>query len=230
MKSIVVAALACIIVVAALPAQNVSPEQLVQGGIRLFVFPIDDPVAPDTINLLIEEGFVPVGLEVDADGSATMLLLRDAAQEIETWHIRSYTDPDTMENEISAAIQLGWTPMDISRVAAGLVVLFVERGEQVDSWRLHTEPDSADHRTASIQSFADQGFSLAGFSTSEGRAWMLFLREGSADEPAIGTISAYDKNTTDLRDGLAQAIAFGWIPIALGASESSLLVGYARSR
>ena len=179
------------------------------------------------ITQVVEAGYLPVGFEIRPGGGLVMLLVRGAMDELKGWQIAEYTDWNTLEAEITGAIQRGYIPMGISRYGDALSVLWVEAEMELAGWRIATCEDTLTERSRTINNLQAQGFTLWGMSVHEELVWMLFLNRTNREQ-RVGTISVFSSVATEFQSGVAEAYNQGWRPNGLGTTEDALYVCFAR--
>ena len=205
-----------------------TPNVRVPGDLwRVIFFAPGDPQIPDAVTSMVEAGYVPAGYEYEPGESLGILLIDRGPFELAGWVINEYADFSTIEQEITAAINSGYVPMDLSRFEDSISILWIESTSlTVNSWRIHSTANTVDSRAAAINSFQDQGFSLWGISTHEDQAWFLFLNVEESD--TFGIISGFPKVDQEVQDGLLQTNARGYLPNGLAIDPDRYLFSLIR--
>lgn len=226
MRRIVVGVLFVLICSAVAVAQT--PNVRVPGDLwRVIFFSPEDRQISDAVTSLVEAGFIPAGYEYEPGESIGMLLVDRGPFELEGWVINEYTDFSTLEQEITAAINSGYVPMDLSRFEDSISILWIESTSlTVNGWRIHSTANTVDSRAEAINQFQEQGFSLWGFSTYEDQAWFLFLDVEESD--TFGIISGFPKVDQELREGLLQANGRGFLPSGLAIDPETYFLSMIR--
>lgn len=218
---------------AALGAQEDGPSDSEQRQMspdapwRLVVFPPGelDGAASD-ISGIIEEGFMPVGLEIEPSSETTLLFVQAGDAEVQGWAITDYLDWNQLEAEITATIRQGFVPMDISRYGDALGVLWVRMDLPIAGWRIHAAENTAAERADTLNRFQEQGFSLWGVSLYQDLLWYLFIRRD--ENQTAGAISLYGKDLNEVRGGIVTSGESGWLPSGIAVTEQNVLLSYMR--
>lgn len=176
--------------------------------------PFDGELAAAAISETIERGFTPVGLEVTAGEAIVVLYAQaDDGSTPGTWLLHEFDSINTLEDEMNALLDNGWTPMDLSFSNGRIFALLVDVGPELSGWRIHTEVLT---RTAqveeTIQRFQNDGLSLWGISFDANRIWYLFLRESDREVPRGLSIQSYRNDVNEIQTGLTNQLNVGWLP------------------
>ena len=201
------------------PAPGAAPDSPLSSDQpwKLVFFPIGDTQGTaDGISELIRSGFVPVGLEITPGASIAVLVARTEMLEIRGWVITDIDDWNTLEGEITAGIERGLVPMDISRYGDSLAVMWVDTDFPIEGWRISTSPNTVSDRIRTINDFQGLGFTLWGMSVHENLAWYLFLRLPGTFPS--GAVSGFAKDATALQAGMVAASKEGWAPNGFASS------------
>jgi hypothetical protein len=199
---------------------DLAPWQLVVYDVRQM------EAAEEEVSGYIEEGYIPVGFEVEPGKSLSILLVRSGGVPIDGWVMTDYENWDELEARVSGTIQHGFVPMDISRAGEGIAILWVKTPMAITSWRLHREASSAANQESVIRRFGDQGFSLWGVSETDNEFWFLFLK--LADQKQEGAIAFMENDLTVFRDALESSREEGWLPNGLALNDESFYVSFIR--
>ncbi len=199
-------------------------QQLADAPWQLVFFPASDDSAVESVNNFIAGGYVPVGIEYTLGESLAVLLVKDESVAVDRWTIAEYTDWNKLEDDITASIQDGSVPMDISRYGEALAVLWVETDLPLEGWRISTSENSFTERARTIQSFETSGFTLYGVTVNENLVWYLFLRLGETAHTS--QLLAYPMDSAVIQSGLITATDQGWRPTGIATTESMLYVCY----
>ncbi len=188
----------------------------VEGPTALVNHPPDFEQAEQDISEIIAQGYIPIGLEVDAEEGLYVLYGEAPDITLERWFMYEFEDLSKLEDEITAAIDEGWIPLDISATGdAGLIVLFADMDIQIDGWRIHTDPAGAETVEDTLHAFREDGFSPWGLSYADGRIWHLFLDESELPEPRAVNIQTYPRSGEIIEEGMSDEMEEGWFPWAL---------------
>jgi hypothetical protein len=226
-RTLSVAALSLFLAIGASAQDNdLPPVPDSNAAWQLLVFPAGDNTATQTVNDYISAGFLPVGMEIEAGDSLSILLVQAGVIEVESWAIIDYDDWNALEAEITGGIQDGFVPMDISRFGEALAVLWVRADIPIDGWRISTSSVDATERTRTVNEFQGQGFTLWGVSEHDGLMWYLFLRQPGA--PPAGAISRFSREAGAIQEGIVAANENGWVPAAYAAGNTATYVGFIR--
>ncbi len=191
---------------------------------QLVFFPIGDESAVESTNNFIAEGYMPVGIEYTLGESLAVLLVKAESVALGRWAIAEYTDWNQLEDDITASIQDGFVPMDISRYGEALAVLWVETDMPLEGWRISTSENSFTERSRTIHSYETSGFTLYGVTVNENLVWYLFLRLGETAHTS--QLLAYPMESVVIQNGLITATDQGWRPTGIATTESMLYVCY----
>ena len=203
---------------------QMDPHPSADAPWQLVFFPAGDDGTVESINHSIAEGYRPVGIEYSLGESLAVLLVKDESVAMGRWAIAEYSDWNTLEDDITASIQDGFVPMDISRYGEALAVLWVDTELSVEGWRISTSENSFTERAQTIRGFETSGFTLYGISINQDLVWYLFLRFGETTHTA--QLLAYPMDSVALQNGLITATDQGWRPTGIASTESMLYVSY----
>jgi len=186
--------------------------------------PLDDQLEP-TISGNIENGYVPVGLDMQAGDVAVLYLLTDDI-EFERWTIQRVDDAREIDATVTAWLQEGWMPLDLSLVPGGVAFLFVETAHEIDSWRIEVVPAETETVEAMYGEYQANGYVPYGLAADPEREqfWILFLRaEGNFNIPPV-IFDGYSPE--ELSQGVNDRYASGALPWAMTRLPTAFFVQY----
>ncbi len=115
----------------------------------------------------------PIGVEID-DGVGMVLCSGTTGSR--PWFVSIHEDWNSLQDEIDALIRSAYQPLDLSRDAGALVLLWVESTETAPDWRLSSCEATIPVPTRAIHEYGHRGYQLAGLSAHDGLFWLLFSR------------------------------------------------------
>ncbi len=186
--------------------------------------PLDDQLEP-TISGNIERGYVPVGLDMKT-GDVTVLYLLTDEIEFTRWTIQKIEDAREINATITAWLQDGWMPLDISLIPGGIAALLVETDHEIDSWRIEVVPATTEALETAYGEYQASGYIPYGLASDpeKSQVWILFLRaEGQFEVPSV-LIDAYTDDS--VVTGVNERYAAGALPWAMTRLPGSFLVQY----
>ncbi|MFP4511037.1 MAG: hypothetical protein ACLFNQ_13020, partial [Spirochaetaceae bacterium] len=179
--------------------------------------PFDGELAAAEISSTVERGYTPVGLEVAVDEAIVVLYAQaDDDSTPDNWLLHEFENINTLEDEMNALLDNGWTPMDLSFSEGRIYALLVDNGPELSGWRVHTEALTRTEQVEeTITRFQDEGLSLWGLSFDADRIWYLFLRETDRESPRSVSIQSYRNDVGEIQTGLTEQLNVGWLPWGL---------------
>lgn len=129
------------------------------------------------VQAILDNGYELTGIDYNESFNALkMLFLLDPTEARKKWTLYEFTDPATLEEELSVALTEGFRPIDIAVSSSGLLVFFVEDPEVPNGWRIERSDDFADiERYTKVYSSID--YSLQGLAQDNtGMYWVLFVK------------------------------------------------------
>lgn len=174
----------------------------------------------------LPQNAVAVGLAVDPDGVVTLLAV-PSSRKVTDAQIVAYPLDDDFSTAITATMQLGWTPMDISRNDEEITVLWAELAIGVDDWRIVDSAVDINSRSATINQYTGEGFTLWGFSAEETRLTYLFLkfRESPTDQYSVAPVA---RTGATISAAMDEGQSDGWIPTGFDLTEELAWILFAR--
>lgn len=194
---------------------------------------VDHPLEQDivrNISGVIDDGYAPVGFDETSD-AISMLYAKSDRVIFDRWIIHEFTDLSNLNEDFSAFLLEGWTPMDISVTDSGLSTLFV-RGEdnpEIAGWRIHEiAVEDLQSVFTVLEEYRDGGFLPYGVSIDQENQefWFLLVQlERSEDsEPARVAFNAFEEGDTE--EGITSDIENGLLPWGLARGRESTFVLY----
>lgn len=167
---------------------------------------------------------LPIGIEID---NGNGLILCSQTDRSDPWFVSVHEDWNSLQDEIDALIQSGHAPLDLSRDAGALAVLWMESTETAAGWRLSSCEATIPVLTRAIHEYGNRGYQLAGLSAHNGLFWLLFSRTPlGANSSAVVSIGTGDPHSDHALDRTAQSIQSarisGWSLSGLATNEGSL--------
>lgn len=206
-----------------LHSQSAPPESTPVGW-RLLSLGGGIDEAEAAINSQLTTGLVPIGVELEPDGTLLLLFTREVSIEFSGWRITEHMDWNSLETDVTAGIRDGFRPVDISRTPEGLLILWLRSDDEISGWRIHAASPERTARAETVQAFRENGFALQGLSAHEGLDWYLFVRQGSRAPAAHIRVHSGDPVT--LRDGISATVQDGTLPCAIAHDDEGFLVAY----
>ena len=169
---------------------------------------------------LIEQGEMPVGFDIDPEGTNFVLSvssdLRAGGVEIVRYEVE-----DALGGYIQYTIEQGWMPFGLARTGQVMSILWVEIPLEVEEWRLAESALDINARAATINQFAEEGYSLWDVSAESDRMTYLFLK---FPEPAYNQVSItpFFRRSETLADEINTITNQGWLPNGLAVNEQFL--------
>ena len=163
------------------------------------------------INALVQDGLIPTGMTMLADGAFEILYVRTPRISVDGWRLVSI-NTEQLESELTTALQSGWVPMDLSkRGDAPFVVLFVRSDLNVAGWRISSSETTTTAIQETLEEFRANGFAHWGISVSQRQAWHLFLDLEDTAAPSL-LLDRLPEEPTALREVMNARIAQGYLP------------------
>ena len=193
---------------------------------RLVRHPFDFDKAGTEISALCNEGYLPVGMEIDEGRSIFIFYVEDESMPFNEWTIHQFNDLSKLETEFTSRLKDGWVPMDISKTPLAFYTFFVKTDiVKIGGWRLATSGLENDQIEERINEFASQGFSPWGLSISQGLIWHLLINDGLGDHRST-FINSYKNKYENLKQEINNDIAEGWAPWGLMMIGEEVFVEY----
>lgn len=198
--------------VAAIPAQT---------QLSVASYPFDVEAANQAIGEQVQQGFIPIGLEIIEDEKIWVLYLDSGEDTGPNYSVHQFSGGEKLDAEMTTIIQRGWAPVGISRTSSNLYGLFIQQDHNIAGWRLHRSPSDSNSIQESLNQFHREGFSSVGVSVLEEQAWFLFLK---SDEqlPQRVTFRGVTADEEVLRREITNAIEAGWRPAGLSDLQDGL--------
>ncbi len=130
------------------------------------------------ISKTIDTGYIPVGMEVDVDGSFTVLYTIAAEMVPERWMIETY-QPDEVNEELTTRLLEGWNPLGFSVLNDQIGVMYGSGASEISAWRIHETKLNEEELLATIRSYKNDGYSLVDISIDpeDEVLWYLFVQQ-----------------------------------------------------
>lgn len=193
---------------------------------RILRFPEGSTSFAQGINQQIALGYFPVGIETTESGGLEVLVVKDTSRSGGLWIIRQHSDWNALEAEITASMQEGLVPADISRHGGGLAILWVAwEGPGASSWIISTSANNDESISGTLEDAQARGFSLQGLSVHQDLVWYLFLKNTDLTTARVVT---YSSDANQIIPGVNEATADGWRPAAFASTGSTVLFAYLR--
>jgi len=199
---------------AALMLSGVAAEEGEGRIYRVAVHPFDVEEAKSQIDAMCNDGFLPVGVEVDEGRAINVIYAEREDIPFSAWLLHHITDFAVMEEQLSRLMLDGWLPMGLSRSGSGLYLLLLKADIEISSWRITTSTPLASAIEEALKAYTEQGFTPHGISLYEDRVWFLFLKT-ERDERRNVSVVMYENEEKALTDGLYWATAQGMTPWGL---------------
>ena len=114
-------------------AQEVEPESPTWRVIQL---PLDDEkIMGVKIGLFMEEGFYPVGLEVQGEDTIAVFGERRSFSP-GRYYLQYFKDIETLPADFAAFLDAGWSPAGATFFREGFLALFIESDARLRAWRM----------------------------------------------------------------------------------------------
>jgi hypothetical protein len=191
--------------------------------------PMDDQ-AVRNISGVIDDGYVPVGMDI-GDDRISMLYASSTDIEFDRWIIHEFTELGNLNNEFSAFLLDGWLPMDISKTADGLSVLFVRGAEEQEilGWRIQeisaAEPDAV---LDILGNYRDEGFLPYGITIEreDNEFWFLLLQSDRPAGSEMRRVALNGFTNENIQDGITGDIRNNLLPWGLARGNEGSFVLY----
>lgn len=177
------------------------------------------------IKSTIDEGYVPVGLELAEDGSVFVLYSFIPSIEVYNWRLHNFRSLDELKDEFSDYLRAGWLPMGFSVSRFGVYVIFIETDNQADGWGAAESAPAMLEITKTMEEYRGSGYQLMGMSEFENTNWFLYVKT----TPEIGgriMPDSYTSSGEDLLDEIDARVTEGGIPWGLSSLGDRLVVNY----
>lgn len=182
----------------------------------------DTDAARTGIAELLASGSIPVGLDSDASGAVYVLSV--GSQVIPAgFDLVEYAIDDRTPDLVETTIREGWVPFGIGRTAQTMTLLWLDMPMVVTDWRITESQVNVNARAATINRYAEEGFSLWDVSASGDTMTYLFLK---FEEPAYRqvTVAPFFRSLADIADEIDDIARQGWLPNGLAVNEEFIFV------
>lgn len=177
------------------------------------------------IKSTIDEGYVPVGLELAEDGSVFVLYSFIPSIEVYNWRLHNFRSLEELEDEFSEYLRAGWLPMGFSVSRFGVYVIFIETDNQADGWGAAESQPAMLEITRTMEEYRGSGYQLMGMSEFEDTNWFLYVRTTPEISGRIQP-GTYSSSGEDLLDEIDTRVTEGGIPWGLSSLGDRLVVNY----
>jgi hypothetical protein len=175
----------------------------------------------------LRNGYLPVGMESEPDGTLRVLYALNTRFEISNWAIQEL-DPENMNAEMTTVIQDGWLPMAMSATDDGLQVLFIETDVDIGAWQIATGPLSVDSALATLESWRNDGYTPWALTlTPDDEVWYLFLETDTVPNRAA-LFNGFENSQSAITEGINADIQNGWYPWGLMRGDRTTYIQYLR--
>lgn len=180
------------------------------------------------ISQFLQNGYVPVGMESEADGTLRVLYALNTWFEFSNWAIQEFTDLENLNAEMTAVLQEGWLPMAMSATDDGLQVLFIETDVELDAWQIAVGPLSVDSALATLESWRNDGYTPWALTLSpDDEVWYLFLQTDVVPNRAA-LFNGFENAQSAITEGINSDIQNAWYPWGLMRGDRTTYVQYLR--
>ncbi|NBB91468.1 MAG: hypothetical protein GVY23_09760 [Spirochaetes bacterium] len=180
------------------------------------------------ISQFLQNGYVPVGMESEPDGTLRVLYALNTWFEFSNWAIQEFTNLGNLNAEMTAVLQEGWLPMAMSATDDGLQVLFIETDIQLDAWQIATGPLSVDSALATLESWRNDGYTPWALTlTPDDEVWYLFLQTDAVPNRAA-LFNGFENSQAAITQGINSDIEEAWYPWGLMRGDRTTFVQYLR--
>ena len=180
------------------------------------------------ISQFLQNGYVPVGMESEPDGTLRVLYALNTWFDFSNWAIQEFTNLDNLNAEMTTVLQEGWLPMAMSATDAGLQVLFIETDVQLDAWQIATGPLSVDSALATLESWRNDGYTPWALTLSpDDEVWYLFLETDAVPNRAV-LFNGFENSQSAITEGINSDIEEAWYPWGLMRGDETTFVQYLR--
>ncbi|MFP4067004.1 MAG: hypothetical protein ACLFS5_05825 [Spirochaetaceae bacterium] len=180
------------------------------------------------ISQFLQNGYVPVGMESEPDGTLHVLYALNTWFEFTNWAIQEFTELDKLNEEMTGVIQEGWLPMAMSATDDGLQVLFIETDFEISGWQIAVGPLSVDSALVTLESWQEDGYTPWAITLSpDDEVWYLFLEQEDVPNKAV-LFNGYENSETAISDGINEDIGEAWYPWGLMRGDETTFVQYLR--
>ncbi|MFW6313114.1 MAG: hypothetical protein ACOC2N_04440 [Spirochaetota bacterium] len=169
----------------------------------------------------------PIGIEIDDNEG---LILCSETSRPEAWFVSVHEDWNRLQDEVDSLIESGYRPLDLSRDATALAMLWTESpktAETAPDWRLSSCEATTPVLTRAIHEYGDRGYQLAGLSAHDGLFWLLFARtaSGARSSAVIGLRTGDPQSDLTLErtsQSIQSARVSGWKLSGLATTAGSI--------
>ena len=180
------------------------------------------------ISQFLQNGYVPVGMESEPDGTLRVLYALNTWFDFSNWAIQEFTNLDNLNAEMTTVLQEGWLPMAMSATDDGLQVLFIETDVQLDAWQIATGPLSVDSALATLESWRNDGYTPWALTlTPDDEVWYLFLQTDAVPNRAA-LFNGFENSQAAITQGINSDIEEAWYPWGLMRGDRTTYVQYLR--
>lgn len=179
------------------------------------------------ISQFLQNGYVPVGMESEPDGTLRVLYALNTWFDISNWAIQELSR-DNLNAEMTAVLQEGWLPMAMSATDDGLQVLFIETDVELDAWQIAVGPLSVDSALATLESWRNRGYTPWALTLSpDDEVWYLFLETDAVPNRAA-LFNGFENAQSAITEGINADIQNAWYPWGLMRGDRTTYVQYLR--
>ena len=202
--------------------ENLSPWVIEEYDVR-------GEARDEAIQDKIDEGYLPVGMEVAADEELWLLYIHSDSLPFDQFIIAEYADTEELEAEMETMTDTGWVPVDLARYQDGMLVFYINTDAVViGDWGLSMTVGVTEAIEETYREAAEAGYSAWGLTSDDsGSIWFMFLQETNRDEPRIVSLNYHEREDQEaFESGVHEQIREGWIPWGLMFGPENIYFQY----
>ncbi len=176
------------------------------------------------ISRLVEQNYVPVGIDVSQERGLTVLVTRSELLSSDGWRIYEASSPNEATAEFTDLMRAGYLLMDVSISDDNVVGLFSLSPGVVAGWRVVDSAPNFFDANALITRLQTEGFTAWGVSAAPDRIWHLVLNLTDAERyqtMLVGVPASPEEETVAAITGIVQE---GWVPWGLSVRDEEYLI------
>ncbi len=198
------------------------------GSWRIVRHPFENERAKTEISAICNEGYLPIGMEVDYGKAIYIFYADDESIPFTGWVLYNFTNFDKLDVNFTKFITEGWVPMDISKTPGGLYTLFIKTDAfKIDGWRISAGGVTSDAISKTVDTFTAEGFSPWGLSMAEGKVWHLFLNDGKGQERPI-YLNVFSNAPDEVKTKVNKDLSDGWLPWGMMMAADKIFIEYTK--
>lgn len=181
------------------------------------------------INEICNQGYVPVGMEVEDGAVILVMYTRSPEKMFTTWAIVAMGDLSTekVKKDFADMLKVGWLPVAFSFTKSGYYILFLRTGSVVEGVRMANGAESIEAIENNLTAFGNKDFYPYGMTWFNGKLWYLFLKIPTTMVSEM-IVRRYKNIDEALGEGIKGEVEKGFIPWDISISPGWVYIIYGK--